>query len=156
MSSQVIQNSSTMTGIKPNSSPSVTDIHLKKRSQPGRPRPGDSWNKTRRCRPVASAPQEQRCPSRLGHSSLKTGQGEKGKHFTRVIFSRQGPLFSGLRPSPAESLRTRLEIQEPVQLLKIKFRLLKMLVWKEALVSIRETNSMASHPIGDPANHPHQ
>ena len=45
--------------------------------------------------------------------------------------------------------RAQLEIKEPVQLLKIKFRLLKMLVWKEALVSIGETNSMASCPISD-------
>lgn len=67
VSSQVIQNPSTMTGIKLNSSPIVTDIHLKKKikkkkSQPGCPEPGDSWNATRRCRPVASTPQDQRCP----------------------------------------------------------------------------------------------
>lgn len=32
-------------------------------------------------------------------------------------------------------------------MLKMKFRLLKTLVWKEALVSIRETNLMVSCPI---------
>lgn len=153
LSFQVIQNSPTMTGIKPNSSPSVTDIHSKKRSQSGRPRARQflEYNTPVQASGLRTTGTE--VPIR-GWTIHRWKLDKARKENTSRGSYR--PLFSGLRPSPAESLRTHLEIQEPVQLLKMKFRLLKMLIWKEALVSIRETNSMASHPISGPANHPHQ
>lgn len=71
------------TGNKPNPSPTSTDTHPKKRSQPGHPELGNSCNTTWWCRTLWRT---------WGHSSLKTEQGETGECFLRFIFRRWGSL----------------------------------------------------------------
>lgn len=106
VSSQVIQNPSAMTGIQPNSSRSVTDIHLKRGASlaarslamPGTQRAAASQQ-----------PLYHGSSAQLGRLSLKTWQGKKGKHFMRFMFSRQGPLFSDLRPQSSRELKNTVK-----------------------------------------------
>lgn len=100
---------------KPNPSPTVTDTHPKKSSQPGHPKLGDSCNTTWWCRTLWR---------RWDYSSLKTEQDETGECFLSFIFRRWGSL-------------------------KAYIYTCKVPVWKEVLVSIGETNSVAQKSLMD-------